>query len=358
MTQTPAAAGSPGTSIASPHEALQGALPVSSGAAIRTGVFWMLLATCLFVGQDSTARILLATYPATEIAFARYLVHLVLVMLYLAWRDPCLMISRRPVLQILRSGFLLAATLFVMVSLKIMPFVDFSAIVWVAPVLVAALSIPILHEKVSAGLWISVFAGLTGVWVIVGGQSVGLSFAMLFPFLAALANALYQITTRLLHGADSSLTTLFYTAIAGVIFCGVCLPFTAIAPSLPDAGLMLFLGLLGVVSHFCLILAFAAAPANIMAPFGYTALLWATLFSFLIFGEIPTPHTLLGAALIVGAGLFIFLGKASRPPSGGRAKASHPAAEPSWAGEPPPRQQYPWLSERTRLDVKDRSTKT
>jgi drug/metabolite transporter (DMT)-like permease len=70
---------------------------------------------------------------------------------------------------------------------------------------------------------------------------------------------------------------------------------------------MLLLGLIGVVSHFCLIRAFAAAPANIIAPFGYTALLWATLFGLVIFGEIPGPRTLFGAGLIVGAGLFIFL---------------------------------------------------
>jgi drug/metabolite transporter (DMT)-like permease len=130
---------------------------------------------------------------------------------------------------------------------------------------------------------------------------------MLFPFLAALANALYQIATRLLHRADLPVTTLFYTALAGVLFCGGFLPFAAVAPGLADAGLMLLLGLTGVVSHFCLIRAFAAAPANIIAPFGYTALLWATLFGLLIFGEIPGPRTLFGAGLIAGAGLLVFL---------------------------------------------------
>ena len=253
------------------------------------------------------SRILLRSYPATEIAFARYLVHMVLVTLVLAWRDPRLMISRRPILQILRSGFLLGATLFAMLALKVMPLVDFSAIVWVAPVLVAALSVFMLNEKVSPGVWTSVVAGLIGVWVIVGRPGMDFSFSMLFPVLAALANALYQITTRILHGADSSLTTLFYTALAGVLFCGGFLPFAAVVPNFAGGSLMFFLGLLGVVSHFCLIRAFAAAPANIVAPFGYTALLWAILFSLLIFGEIPSLRTLFGAALIVGAGLFIFL---------------------------------------------------
>ncbi|MGO9238371.1 MAG: DMT family transporter [Methylocella sp.] len=308
MTRTiSAAVDSPSDPIVLAQHAFSGTASAAVGAAVRTGILWMLAATCLFVCQDSTSRILLRSYPATEIAFARYLVHMVLVTLILAWRDPRLMISRRPILQILRSGFLLGATLFAMLALKVMPLVDFSAIVWVAPVLVAALSVFMLNEKVSPGVWTSVVAGLIGVWVIVGRPGMDFSFSMLFPFLAALANALYQITTRLLHGADSSLTTLFYTALAGVLFCGGFLPFVAIVPNFAGGSLMFFLGLLGVASHFCLIRAFAAAPANIVAPFGYTALLWAILFSLLIFGEIPSLRTLFGAALIVGAGLFIFL---------------------------------------------------
>jgi len=271
MTRTVSAAvDSPSDPIVLAQHAFSGTASAAGGAAVRTGILWMLAATCLFVCQDSTSRILLRSYPATEIAFARYLVHMVLVTLILAWRDPRLMISRRPILQILRSGFLLGATLFAMLALKVMPLVDFSAIVWVAPVLVAALSVFMLNEKVSPGVWTSVVAGLIGVWVIVGRPGMDFSFSMLFPFLAALANALYQITTRLLHGADSSLTTLFYTALAGVLFCGGFLPFVAIVPNFAGGSLMFFLGLLGVASHFCLIRAFAAAPANIVAPFGYT----------------------------------------------------------------------------------------
>jgi drug/metabolite transporter (DMT)-like permease len=119
----------------------------------------MLVATCLFVGQHSTARILLKAYPATEIAFARFFVHMVLVGVFIAWRNPRHMISRRPLLQMLRSSFLLGATLFGMFALKVMPLVDFSAIVWVTPVLVAALSVVVLHETVRPSVWASVFAG-------------------------------------------------------------------------------------------------------------------------------------------------------------------------------------------------------
>jgi len=272
----------------------------------------MTVTTALFVCQDSLVRVLLASYPATEIAFARYFIHFLIVVGLVGWRDPGLMVSRRPLLQMLRSSLVLAITLLGMLALPIMPFADFSAIIWVTPVLVTALSVFILHEKVSLGGWASVVAGLVGVWVIVDPSRVDFSLAMLFPFLAALTNAFYQITTRMLHSTDPALTTLFYTAIAGVAFCGAFLPFVGLAPTLPDGALMLLLGVLGVTSHFCLIRAFNAAPANIIAPFGYTALLWATLFSVLLFSETPNARTLLGAGLIVAAGLFIFLRERKR----------------------------------------------
>jgi uncharacterized membrane protein len=169
---------------------------------IRTGILWMCAATCLFVWQDSTARILVQTYPVTEIAFVRYFIHIALVGLFLASRDPRLLISRRPALQIVRSGFLLGATLFVMLALRLLPLTDVTAIVWVAPVLVTALSGILLREQVTPAAWVSVITGLIGVWVIIGLRGIDLSLTMLFPLLAALSNALYQVTTRLfLHGA-------------------------------------------------------------------------------------------------------------------------------------------------------------
>lgn len=296
-----------GCSTAAAERSRKKDISAATAAAIRSGILWMLAATGLFVCQDSTARILLGTYPAIEIAFVRYLVHMIVVSLFIACRNPRLAVSTRPALQMLRSAFLLGATLFGMLALKIMPFVDFSAVVWIAPVLVTALSGLVLHEKVKPSAWASVVLGLIGVWVIIGRTGLGFSLSMLFPCLAALANALYQITTRLLHRDDSAITTLFYTALAGVLFCGAILPFIPIRPSLTDLGLMLFLGLAGVASHFCLIRAFAAAPANIIAPFGYASLLWATLSSLLLFAEVPGPRTIIGTGLIAGAGIFIFL---------------------------------------------------
>jgi drug/metabolite transporter (DMT)-like permease len=274
---------------------------------LRAGIAWMLVAAFLFVCQDALARLLLATYPATEVAFVRYAIHMVFVAALIASRDPRLMISRRPILQLARSGFLLAATLLVMAALPIMPLVDVSAVVWIAPVLVTALAFFLLGERVSLRGWLCVLTGLAGVWLIVSQAGIDLTPAMVVPFLAALANALYQIATRMLRGSDAPLTTLFYTGVVGTFVCAVFLPFVMILPDLSDAGLMALLGGFGILSHFCLIRAFTAAPANLVAPFGYTSLVWAGLFSLFLFSEMPGSQTLAGAALIVGAGLALFM---------------------------------------------------
>ena len=266
----------------------------------------MLVTTCLFVCQDSIARILLKAYPATEIAFARFFVHMVVVSVFIAWRDPRLMISRRPMLQMLRSSFLLGGTLFGMFALKIMPFVDFSAIVWFAPVLIAALSVFILHEKVSPSVWVSVIAGLMGVWVLIGQTGMDFSLSMLFPCLAALANALYQIATRWVMAHDSPATGIVFAALLGSLGTTAILPFIWVTPkSLADLAMLLALGCFGGLGHFLVIKAFQAAPASVIAPLGYVELIGTATLGYLIFANFPDALTWVGALIIIASGLYI-----------------------------------------------------
>jgi len=188
-----------------------------------------------------------------------------------------------------------------------MPLVDVSAVVWVAPVLVTLLSGVLLRERVTPAALMGAAAGLIGVWIITGPTRMVTSFSVVLPLFAAVSNALYQITTRLLNNADPAFTTLFYSSLAGTLACGALLPFAVQIPSSYACMLMLLLGFMGVASHFCLIRAFTAAPANIVAPFGYTSLLWAALFGLFIFAEPPSSNTIIGAGMIAGSGVFIYI---------------------------------------------------
>ena len=128
----------------------------------------------------------------------------------------------------------------------------------------------------------------------------------------AFCNALYQIATRKLRGADSPTTTIFYTGMAGTVVCTLALPFNWVTPDLTAAALMVLLGTLGGISHFCLIRAYSAAPAATVAPFGYTTLVWAAVYSLMVFGEDLRLSTIAGTIIIVGSGVYIFYREQTR----------------------------------------------
>ncbi len=274
-------------------------------ASARAGIAWMVLTTLLFVSQDAVTRVLVQTYPVVEVAWARFAVHLALAATLLAVRSPRLMVSARPGLQLVRSALLLTVTLLATTALGILPFVDLAAIVNVTPVLVTLLSIPMLNETVGWRRGVAVLVGFAGAMLIVGPASGVFQWAVLLPLGSAFAHALYQIVTRMLKSSDPTMTTFFYTSVVGAVVCSLALPFVWVTPDLASAGLMLLLGGLGACSHFCMIRAFTAAPAATVAPFGYTTLVWATLFGVLVFGEVPAATTIAGAVVIVGSGIYI-----------------------------------------------------
>ena len=276
------------------------------------GIAWMTATTLLFVTQDATMRVLTQSYPIFEVAWARFAVHMLWALLLVGIPSPRLMVSNRPGLQLLRSGLLVGLTLVVALSISLLPFVDVVTISNAAPVLVTALSVPLLGERVGWRRWMGVLAGFMGALMIVGPASITFQWAILLPLCAAFANALYQITTRLLSSGDQPLTTFFYTALVGTAVCSVALPFVWVTPDATGWALMLLIGTAGALSHFCMIRAYTAAPAATVAPFGYTTLVWALLCGVFIFGEVPSPSTLAGGVVIVGSGLYILYREKAR----------------------------------------------
>lgn len=282
----------------------------------RAGILWMVATTALFVSQDAVTRILVQSYPVAEVAWARFAVHMLLAAALVGWRSPRLMVSARPGLQLVRSVLLLSITILSSTALAILPFVDVVAILNATPVLITLLSIPMLGEKVGWRRGLAVLVGFAGAMLIVGPASGAFSWAVLLPLTATVSNAFYQIVTRLLKTSDPTMTTFFYTSIAGTVLCSAALPFVWVTPDLGSAALMVLLGTLGAASHFCMIRAYTAAPAATVAPFGYTTLVWATLFSVLLFAELPSTTTIAGAVVIVGSGVYILYREQARAKAG------------------------------------------
>jgi drug/metabolite transporter (DMT)-like permease len=177
------------------------------------------------------------------------------------------------------------------------------ALTWVAG---ALLSGPLLGEKMSRKRWAAIIVGFLGVLVVVRPGIGGMHPAALLCVLGAMCYATYSIATRLLSRTDSSETTLFYSNIVGIVALSFILPFVWTPPqSWFIAMLMVFIGAAGAFGHYLLILAHRLAPAAVLAPFGYTQIVWMIASGFVFFDQLPDRYTLIGASIVIGSGLYL-----------------------------------------------------
>ena len=130
--------------------------------------------------------------------------------------------------------------------------------------------------------------------------------AALLALAAAFCLACFQIATRAMRGADSIWTTMLYTTLFGTVAASLAMPFVWETPALAQVPLLIVIGGFGFLGHLCLVWALSQAPASVLAPFNYSQLVWSILLGWLVFAELPDRLTLLGAAVIVGAGLYVW----------------------------------------------------
>lgn len=274
--------------------------------AVFVGVAFMLLATFFFPSMDTVAKVLMERgYSATQVAWARYAAQCVIVAAVFAPRLRSVARTERLGLQLLRSVFLFAATFFFFTALSELDLADTVAVMFAAPLIVTALAGPLLGEKVGVWRWSAVVVGFGGMLLIVNPAGPGFSLFSLSAVAAAVAYALYQLSTRWISGSEKPETTLFYSALFGGAVLSVIAPFSWTTPDLSSIGLMAACGVLGTLGQFSLILAFRSAPASLLTPFTYMSLLWATLYQYLLFEKFPSNETFFGAAIVVAAGLVI-----------------------------------------------------
>lgn len=271
------------------------------------GVLWILFAMMLFVGQDGIAKYLMSiSYPFEQVVWARMAFSMLFVVALLAGQLPGAARSRSYSLQLWRSTLLLVTAMLFYMSLRTVPLADASALFYLSPVIVTALSMPILGEYVGPRRWAGVVISFMGALIIVRPGTEMMQPALLLALAAAGTLALLQIATRQLSRHDSPMTSLFYTALVGTLVMSAVVPFHW---SPPDASGWLFfcvLGFFGAASHYAMIKAFEAAPAPTIAPFIYSNLIWATVFGYLVFGDLPDGWTVLGAFIIAASGIYIF----------------------------------------------------
>lgn len=265
-------------------------------------------AVTLFVLLDATASHLGKAYPVPLLVWARYAVHCLLMVIFLAPSMRMRLISSaRPLRQIACALCLVATSFLGMAAFIRMPLAETTALIFMSPLIVTLLAGPVLGEKIGALRWAAAVGGFIGVLLIARPGS-GLSVeGVVFALGAALVYAAYQIQTRQLSGSENPVTMLFYTAMIGTLVMSLALPWvwSGTVPGLVDGALIASLGVLGGVGHYLLILAFREAPASLLSPMLYAQLVIATLVGALLFGHLPDLPALVGILVISAAGVVI-----------------------------------------------------
>ena len=269
------------------------------------GTLLLALTYLFFSVMELTAKELGQSFNPFQIVFARYLSQLIILILIFNKRSILHLKSQYPLLQILRGALLLVTTCFMFSGLAYLPFAENIAIYMIGPVITTILAFFILKEKISFLQIIVVIIGLIGAIIIANPNSQSFNLAIIFPFLAALCFAFFTISTKFLNSSDSNQTTLLFTAITGTFLSA---PFIIIFwkwPSLNEIILMFCLGLLATIGHFFFIEALKVINASFAAPFVYLTVMLAAFWGYIIYNEVPNQNTIIGAFLIIIAGLII-----------------------------------------------------
>ncbi len=275
--------------------------------ALRHALPMFVLAGLCLASLDATAKYLVRDHPVLLVLWARYAGQMVAVTPY-AWRraGDGFWRTGRLRMQLLRSLFLVGATATFFTGLRYLPLAEASAITFMAPILVVALSLPVLGERPTRPRVVASAAGFLGILLLVRPGAPALQPAAGLLVCAALCNALYQLYTRKLRDENPH-TMLFYSALVGTVLITAALPFALEASVITgrDAILLMLSGVFAGVGHGLLIAAFARAPAALLAPFTYLQIAWAVVFGVAVFGQHPDGASATGIAIVIGSGVLL-----------------------------------------------------
>ncbi|MEC5399974.1 DMT family transporter [Uliginosibacterium sp. H1] len=274
------------------------------------GVMFFSIALFLFACLDTSVKYLAQHHPVPLIAWARYIVHLLLMVVLLGpLQGRLLLQTQRTGLSILRAFCLVAITLCMMFALRRLPLAEATSLTFVAPMLAVLLARPLLGERIGRLRAVAVVVGFLGVLLIArpGGSVDVTGFVLVMG--VALGSAGYQLLSRVLMRTERTTTLLFYAALAGAGVFSLMLPWSlgGPTPSLLEWGLLIGVGLSGGIGHYCYTRAYRDATVSLLAPLSYLQLVWAALLGWLVFGQYPDGMSLAGMGIIAVSGIVVAL---------------------------------------------------
>ena len=269
-----------------------------------TGIALVLAACACFAALDTTTKVVSSVVPVLMALWVRYAFQAVATTaIVLPWRGWGVLRTRHLAFQCLRGVLLLTSSMLSFLSLRYLPVGEFTAIVMMSPLAVTLLAATVLKEKVSPLRWTLVAGGFAGTVVIIRPGGDSFSWAMLLPLGLVASNAWFQVLTSRMARTEDPMTMHLYTGWVGTLLASLALPFVWTQVSNPWlwAG-MAFMGLMGTVGHFMLILAYRNAPASTLTPYLYSQIAFAMVGGWLVFEHLPDGWSLVGMALIAACG--------------------------------------------------------
>lgn len=271
------------------------------------GIMMMLIGILLFSINDVMGKWLVATYTVGQVLLLRSAAALVVIAPFVVRQG----LSRtlrpeRPGLQLLRVLLGSCEVALFYWAVSYLPLADTMTIWLAAPVWAVVLAAVLLGEKVDAGRWLAAVAGFVGVAIALNPSGQSLSMPAIIAVVGSLSFAALMITGRQLKGTPD-VTLVAWQTLGALIMGLILLPFGWVTPTLADTALLALLGIVAMVAHLCVTRSLKLAEASVVVPYQYTLIVWALVFGWLVFNDWPTPSMLVGAALIVAAGLALMV---------------------------------------------------
>ena len=278
----------------------------TTASTIGLGIAMMLLGDFLFAVNDIVGKWLVATYAAGQVLLVRSIAPLI-VLLPFVIRDGgrSLFVLERPRLQLARVVTATAELLFFYTAVAYLPLADVMTFYLAGPIYVAAVSPWLLGERVDRRQWLAIAAGFAGVVIVLAPSGGVFGWPSLVSLAGALCYAMMVVQSRQLRGTPDKVLV-FWQTIGALIGGLVTGPAHWLTPTLVDAALLAMLGVVAMLAHVCIARSLKLAPAAVVAPIQYSLLLWGILFGYLVFGDRPRPTMLIGAAIIIAAGLALY----------------------------------------------------
>jgi drug/metabolite transporter (DMT)-like permease len=284
---------------------------------LATGIGLKLASVLLFAAMSALIRLAGQTFPLGQIVFFRSAFAILPVVLIYAWRNElrAAVVTRRPWGHLARGGQAIIGMFLNFAALTRLPLMDATAISFASPLITVAMAALILKERVRVYRWSAVAVGLVGVvimlwpyldvWSLFYVGTVERTIGAVCAILGAVSNAGTVIQTRRLTDTETTSSIVFYFSLICAI-AGLCtFPFGWLAMSAAEFFMLVTIGIIGGLSHILLTESYRHAATSLVAPFDYTAMIWAFLLGYFVFGELPSLFVYVGSAVVVVCGLFV-----------------------------------------------------